>query len=83
VVVDVPEGTTVEIEVKRAGYVAQRVALDGKTGKLMVRLERGRAAAPVHGRPQAGPRPGGEGTPAKAKPKAGAGGGEIVNPWAR
>ena len=84
VVVEVPEGNVAELVIKRAGYVSQRIVLDGKQPKLMVRLEREKGAAgavrpkaPVVRPPaqsQEAPRP---------KPKPQVGGGEIVNPWAK
>ena len=80
IVVEVPAGKLVELDVKRPGYVSQRIVLDGKQPKLMVRLDREKpAASPGRPRPtrpaapQESPRP-------KAKPQVG--GGEIVNPWA-
>jgi serine/threonine-protein kinase len=83
IVVEVPAGKLVELDVKRPGYVSQRIVLDGKQQKLMVRLEREKPAAsagrprparPSTSAPQEAPKP-------KAKPSQ-VGGGEIVNPWA-
>ncbi|HEX7670645.1 MAG TPA: hypothetical protein VF395_13720, partial [Polyangiaceae bacterium] len=86
VVVDVPENTTVELELRRMGYTSQKLVLDGKKPKLMVRLEREKAAAvaaPFHARPAPAQVKGQVDAPtAKPKPKGSLGGGEIVNPWA-
>jgi len=85
IVVEVPEGKLVELMVKRSGYASQRIVLDGKQPKLMVRLEREKNAAtgarprPAAARPPAAPQP----EAPKPKPKPQVGGGEIVNPWAK
>ena len=82
IVVAVPEGGTVELDVKRSGYVSQKIVLDGKQPKLMVRLERERAAvSPMRPRPASHP-PAAATEPSKPKPRTVGGGGEIVNPWA-
>jgi tRNA A-37 threonylcarbamoyl transferase component Bud32 len=86
VVVDVPESSTVELELKRAGYAPQKLVLDGKKPKLMVRLEREKAAvgaAALRPRATAPANPPTEPKGAKPKPRGSLGGGEIVNPWAR
>jgi serine/threonine-protein kinase len=83
VMVDVPEGTPVAIEIRKAGYVTKKLVLDGREKKVTVVLIRDRAvgAAPV-ARPKPGrPTPAAE-PPPKSKPKTSSGGGEIVNPWA-
>jgi serine/threonine-protein kinase len=84
VVVEVPAGKIVELLVNRSGYVSQRLVLDGKQPKLMVRLEHEKpapGAARPHGqRPVAAPQ---SAEPPKPKPKPQVGGGEIVNPWAK
>jgi len=85
VIVDVPEGTPVHIEVRRAGYVTKKLVLDGREKKVNVKLDKERVTAPVAvGRPKPG-RPAAPAPEPAAKPKAktSAGGGEIVNPWAR
>jgi serine/threonine-protein kinase len=85
IVVEVPGGKLVELVVKRSGYASQRIVLDGKQPKLMVRLEREKSAAtgarprPAAARPPAAPQP----EAPKPKPKPQVGGGEIVNPWAK
>ena len=86
VVVDVPESSTVELELKRAGYAPQKLVLDGKKPKLMVRLEREKAAvggAAPRPRATAPAKPQTEPKGAKPRPRGSLGGGEIVNPWAR
>ncbi|HKQ70598.1 MAG TPA: serine/threonine-protein kinase [Polyangiaceae bacterium] len=80
VTVDVPVGTKVLVEVRREGYRAQSMTIDGSEKKRSVKL----VAAPVgRGRPSSRPT---SAEPA-AKPQAPAapalGGGEIVNPWAK
>jgi hypothetical protein len=86
VVVDVPENTTVELELRRVGYTSQKLVLDGKKPKLMVRLEREKSAAvaaPFRGRSAPAQTKAQLDTPPpKPKPKGSLGGGEIVNPWA-
>jgi serine/threonine protein kinase len=82
VIVDVPEGTPVTIEIRRTGYVSKKIILDGREKKLTVRLDKERSAATAVGRPKPG-RPAAPAEPApKPKPKTSVGGGEIVNPWA-
>jgi serine/threonine-protein kinase len=71
--VDVKEGESIELVVKRDGFLPQTVTIDYATSKRWVRLERARVNAP---------RPGP--LPAKPEPKArrkSIGSGEIVNPW--
>jgi serine/threonine-protein kinase len=83
VIVDVPEGTPVAIEIRKVGYITKKLVLDGREKKVTVLLARERAAgaAPV-ARPKPGrPAPAAE-PPPKQKPKSSSGGGEIVNPWA-
>jgi serine/threonine-protein kinase len=92
VVVQVPDGKLVELSVQRTGFNTQRIVLDGKQPKLMVRLERERAAVtPGRPRPSGHPQPQAQQSQAPApeqpRPKASkppqVGGGEIVNPWAK
>jgi len=85
VIVDVPEGTPVSIEIRKAGYVTKKLVLDGREKKVNVKLDKERGTAPVSvGRPKPGrPAPAQAEPVAKPKPKTSAGGGEIVNPWAR
>jgi serine/threonine-protein kinase len=75
--IEVPEGQTVELEVRYAGYKSQVIRLDGSEGRRTVQLER------VAGRPSANRAP--AKAPAAAPPpkKPSIGGGEIVNPWGR
>ncbi|HEX4339475.1 MAG TPA: serine/threonine-protein kinase [Polyangiaceae bacterium] len=91
VVVEIPQGKTMELIVTRPGYVTQRLILDGKQPKLMVRLEHERVAGgashahPVAVKPVATPAttPPAETPRPKPKPQPQVGGGEIVNPWAK
>jgi eukaryotic-like serine/threonine-protein kinase len=86
VVVEVPDGQVVSLEARRSGYVTQKLTLDGKESKLMVRLDRERGGAAVRPRPVVGGRPAPaapEAAPPRPKAKPGIGGGEIVNPWGR
>jgi serine/threonine-protein kinase len=84
VVVQVPEGKLVELNVKRAGYTTQRIVLDGKQPKLMVRLDREKSAAAARPRAAAAHPPAAPTSEApKPKPRPQVGGGEIVNPWAK
>ncbi len=89
VVVEVPEGKLVELDVKRSGYVSQRIVLDGKQPKLMVRLEHEKPPPGAYRPPKAGAHPPvsqsapQEAPKPKPKPQQQVGGGEIVNPWAK
>jgi serine/threonine-protein kinase len=88
VLVPVEAGSKVTIEVRRDGYRAEKLELDGSTTKRWVKLEAegaaktpaGATAAAKPSRPKPAPqRP--EPKPEKPKPKPSLGGGEIVNPW--
>jgi serine/threonine-protein kinase len=83
VVVEVPPGGTVSVDVRSSGYVARSFVLDGAEPKLTVRLERDRTAKPsaVAKRPPPPASPAVRPTPAPAqKPKA-ASSSDIQNPW--
>jgi hypothetical protein len=84
VIVDVPEGTPVAIEIRRTGYLTKKLILDGREKKVTVKLDKERAVTQAGvARPKPGrPAPAAEPAP-KPKPKTSSGGGEIVNPWAR
>jgi serine/threonine protein kinase len=74
--VEVREGESLELVIKRAGFVTQTVQIDSTLSKRWVKLNRVRPAAGV-------PRPAAPATPKnepKPKPRT-IGGGEIVNPW--
>lgn len=80
VVVQVPPGQTVTVEVRRAGYVTRTVELDGKDPKAAVKLDPEKSGAARSTPHQRTPRPAPE--PGSAKQSGGSlGGGEIVNPW--
>ena len=75
--VEVKEGESLELTIKREGFLPQTVTVDSTMGKRVVKLERarttaGRVPGPLPTKPEAKP---------KAKPKKSIGGGEIVNPW--
>jgi serine/threonine-protein kinase len=85
VVVEVPEGAHVDVEVRLEGFKAQALTLDGATQKISVKLEKlpnaakPKAAPPRTLQPRArAPQP----APAP-KQKQAIGGSEILNPWAR
>jgi serine/threonine-protein kinase len=85
VIVSVRPGSPFHLEARRKGYASHFFTLDGSETKLMLRLEREKAApaaAPRSSRPPAA-KPTPSEAAAKPKPKGGLGGGEIVNPWAR
>jgi serine/threonine-protein kinase len=72
--VEVKEGESLELVVKREGFLPQTVTVDSTMGKRWVKLERVHATAGRPGPLPTKPEP-------KAKPKKTIGGGEIVNPW--
>src|SRR5262249_6566621 len=80
VIVDVPEGVPVAIEIRKAGYLTKKIVLDGREKKLTVKLDRERVPSALGGRPKPG-RPAAP-EPPRGKAKPASGGGEIVNPWA-
>jgi serine/threonine-protein kinase len=81
--VEVPEGHTLDLEVRFAGYKSQALKLDGSEGRKVVSLERVGKATSY--RPQAKAKaPEKTAAPsAPPKKKSALGGGEIVNPWDR
>ncbi|HWA77493.1 MAG TPA: serine/threonine-protein kinase [Polyangiaceae bacterium] len=81
--VEVPEGHTLDLEVRFAGYKSQALKLDGSEGRKVVSLERVGKATTY--RPQAKAKaPEKTAAPSAApKKKSTLGGGEIVNPWDR
>jgi serine/threonine-protein kinase len=79
VAVNVDEGKTVELEIRRDGYKPDKITLDGSKTREVVKLDKlahGGGAAPA--RPAAKPK---ADSAAPKKPKASIGGSEIVNPW--
>jgi serine/threonine-protein kinase len=81
VIVDVPEGVPVAIEIRKPGYLTKKLILDGREKKLTVRLDHERGAYVPVTRAKAGHLAASP-EPAKSKSKPASGGGEIVNPWA-
>jgi hypothetical protein len=80
VVVEVPRGSAVAVDVKRSGYVTQQFFVDGKEPHLLVRLDKASGTPGVHPRPVTG-HVVVAAKPATSSPKPPLGGGEIVNPW--
>jgi serine/threonine-protein kinase len=81
VFVDVEDGKTVSVDVKRDGYVTQTLKLDGSEGRLSIKLIEEKAASQAPRKPPRTPAPK---APLKAAPKnkkPSMGGGEIINPW--
>jgi serine/threonine-protein kinase len=82
---DVPIGQKLTIEIRRDGFKAQTMVVDGSQPKLKVKLIGAPPMAHGGAKPAAGKPASPE--PATAKPAAPAppslGGGEIVNPWAK
>ncbi|HEX4477525.1 MAG TPA: serine/threonine-protein kinase [Polyangiaceae bacterium] len=90
VIVEVPNGKSVDVEVRRDGYATQRITLDGTQQKLKVRLEKVPGATPVAHPHVAGHAPAHPAvathaatpdTPSRPASKPAIGGSEIVNPW--
>jgi serine/threonine-protein kinase len=82
VVVEVAEGQSVDIEIRRQGYVSQTVSLDGSAPRRSIQLKRAVAASRPRPAPAAAPSkppaPKAEKNPPR---KPSFGGGEIVDPW--
>ena len=78
VMVAVEVGQSVELEIRRDGYKADKITLDGSTTREVVKLDK-LTRAGVGYRPTASKKPE-PSVPAK-KPKSSIGGSEIVNPW--
>jgi serine/threonine-protein kinase len=83
VMVEVPPGGTVSVDVRSTGYVSRSFVLDGAEPKLTVRLERDTPTRPSavarRHAPQAAPVPRQQPAPAQ-KPRA-ASNSDIQNPW--
>ncbi|MCA9632535.1 MAG: protein kinase [Myxococcales bacterium] len=78
----VPEGETVDVEIRAEGYKAQKLSLDGKETKHSIKLEKEAKAAGSYVRPVTKPTSKPEPkTHSKPKPKPQIGGSDIVNPW--
>jgi eukaryotic-like serine/threonine-protein kinase len=77
VAVNVDEGKTIELEIRRDGYKPDKITLDGTKTREIVKLDKlARGAAPARALPKTKPD-----APAPKKPKSSIGGSEIVNPW--
>ena len=82
VVVNVPEGGTVDVEIRHSGYATKKIVLDGTEAKLNVKLDRDRVQGGAQARAKVPPsKP--EAPAPRPRPRSSIGGGEIVNPWAR
>jgi serine/threonine-protein kinase len=78
--VDVPVGQKVTVEVRRDGFKAQTVTLDGSEKKVKIKLVK----LPGGARPPAKPPAATDANKAPPPPAPPSlGGGEIVNPWAK
>ncbi|MFZ5897186.1 MAG: serine/threonine-protein kinase [Myxococcota bacterium] len=79
VMIDVPIGGHVDLEIRRAGYKPGKVTLDGSEARKIVSLDRipGRTAP----RSVAAAKTEKSTAPAPAKKRPSVGGGDIVNPW--
>jgi serine/threonine-protein kinase len=82
VVVQVPEGEKVDVEVRQDGYKPQTLSLDGSKQKLSISLEPAKPRHVAPARPAAPKSPAAGEDHRKPRPGAQIGGGEIVNPWA-
>jgi serine/threonine-protein kinase len=79
VVVEVPAGQVVEVEIRRHGFKPETVALDGSSARKVVKLDRvATAGARAVARPPKPPEKAAEKPPKK---RTGGGTGEIVDPW--
>ena len=82
--VSVPEGQSVELTIKAAGFKETRVVVDGSDPSQSIRLE---SLTAVRGKPQKpGPQKPAPAKPAPAKPggkRPSLGGGEIIDPWSK
>ncbi|MGE0325219.1 MAG: serine/threonine protein kinase [Polyangiaceae bacterium] len=77
----IPEGESLEVEIRAEGYKSQKLTLDGKEPRQSIKLEK-EAKAVGFARPASKPAAKPEGKPQpKPKPKPQIGGSDIVNPW--
>ncbi len=82
VIVTVPDGETVELEIRHAGYESEKLSLDGSETKMAVKLTRQQPVKrPVKQRPPVRQSTSPVVKKAPPPPKKKIGGGEIVNPW--
>jgi len=77
---EVEEGKTLELEIRRDGYKPEKISLDGSKTREVVKLDKLAHGGAAPARPAAHSAPAGGEKPAK-KPKSTIGGSEIVNPW--
>jgi len=78
VMVAVEEGHPVELEIRRDGYKTDKITLDGRTTRQVVKLDKLARTGVVY-RPTASKKL--EPSAPTKKPKSAIGGSEIVNPW--
>jgi hypothetical protein len=82
VVVDVPDGHVIEVEIKRNGFKSEIVKLDGSLARQVVKLDRvGGAAHRPPSRAAKAAEKDKEKEKTAPKKKGSVGGGDIVNPW--
>jgi serine/threonine-protein kinase len=89
--VEIDEGSTADLEIRREGFKTKKLSLDGSEPRQSVKMERDaqvvlRAPVPkARPQPKAGQSKAGQPKAAdpksKPKPKPAIGGGEIVDPW--
>lgn len=79
IVVKVPAGEKVNVEIRQPGFKGETLELDGSEDRMAVKLKRIRIAkpSPVANHPKTTKRP----PPPPPKKKKAIGGSEIVNPW--
>jgi tRNA A-37 threonylcarbamoyl transferase component Bud32 len=81
VIVEVPEGKTVELQIQREGYQKTRIVLDGSEEKQAIKLEK--VAAPVRATKTGKPPPTAAPKPSATKKRPSLGSGEIIDPWSK
>ena len=81
VMLEVKDGESIDVEVRRDGFKSTTVTVDGSKEKISTKLERivGRRLAKPVPKKKSAPAPAPAPKPKKKKPQIG--GGEIVNPW--
>jgi len=80
--IDIPEGGTVTIELRLAGYITKTATFDSSSPRVVVKLDKAGKTPGVG--PGVGPGPGvGKPPVGTGKPPGTKGGGDIVDPWAK
>jgi len=78
VMVSVEDGHSVELEIRREGYKADKITLDGSKTREVVKLDKLSKSGTTY---KPAPSKKAEASVAVKKPKSAIGGSEIVNPW--